>query len=179
MSFEFDPLTGAKFLRDGVVVWDSAAQHPVHFETVSGSFQIKLSNDLGARQLPVDVIETVVLKTGLSPLLTHVDGTAKLTWSGGPYAAFGVVDGSYHNIGGTVFIFGTEEIMNPSGAYTTYLTGFATFATAIAMTFKVSGGTLSVEIDRHVPGYGPDDPLPGGMGTMTVSYIAYLSTLNF
>lgn len=180
MSFRFDKNNGVQFYRGSTLVLDSTNQNAVIGYTKSGTFNFNLGPSSTLPFTGVARVENVSLQTGLSTRLTHVDGTCRATWSGGAFSVLGVIDGAYHNIGGTVIVAASNENMYPdSRFYQTYLTGpNEGIASCVALTFKVENGTFSVDVDRYIPGYGNGQPLAMLRGTITVSYTAYLLTFD-
>lgn len=174
MSFEFS--AGRFRLFDGAdVTVDSDRQNFIVAQYKTGSFVIPPMPATGADDPQIYNLGAV------SADATHVVGQFKLSQSTS-YSAAGVVNNSWHLIGGTTVIYaGTSRMDNGgfSAQYRTQLTGTNEFAVYLDVTFYLSGARLYASVTRCQPNV-VDGSGRGSFVTVnsTIEYHAFLVTFD-
>lgn len=175
MSHSF---TGGVFRAfDGATVAiDSSRQNMVVCDFKTGSFvipQVSANGEQATTEVDLGAVNAAA---------TDLAGQFRCTQSA-TYSGAGVVDGKWHQIGGTTTLFASYAKLYPDSLttrYETYLTAtFSDLAVYIDVTFYLSGGHLWASHKRFAPYFASgSSPSPVVSVNTTVTYFAILLSFD-
>lgn len=175
-SCEWDG-TDFRIVNDGTVVIDSGRQNYIIANYKTGSFTIQPTSTIDAYDPALEFDLGAV-----SPLARLVSGQFIAVQSS-PYTDVGLVNGYWHQIGGTTPIYAGRHRMWPGGStdprYRMHLTGTLDSASYMDITWLIESSRLKAIVSRYYP-FDPDNGTrpPFLRFPITVTYHAFCETFD-
>lgn len=168
--------TDFRVVDDGQIVVDSGRQNFIVAGFASGSFVISPTATIDAYD------PALVYDRGAVPAGANVVAGQFQAVQSSPYSSAGLVNGCWHQIGGTTPIYASRARMWPGGfdaRYEIYLTGTLDTSIYIDITWQIASGRLQAIVSRYYP-FDPDNGVrpPLLRFPITINYHAFLVTFD-